>query len=198
MKKIINKILSLFPVIAFTLIFLAVIVTNIVKLNYDEVIVNVQQKVPKGAEEIFPVLKNYTDVNIKGEDILALKDNHLFLKFIAPKNELIIDNLYAFGLLICGLIIIYSFWNYNKEKPFAGKLSICIDNVGTILLLLWLVNCLRTFLFNKEVLSLTNHEYMYELPPFEKPEFWVAILLLRLAYVMKKGENLQQEQDLTV
>ena len=198
MKKTLKKILSLFTVISITLVFLAIVITNIVKLSPDEVIVNVHQKLPKGSVESFPIIKSYTNTSIKGEHILVLKENKLFLKFAAPKNELLMDNLYALAFFVCGLIIIYFFWNYNKEKPFTSRLSICLENMGTILILTFLLNSLRTHLFNKEVLALTNNEYIYKSLLFEKPEFWASVVLLRLAYVMKKGEKLQKEQELTV
>jgi hypothetical protein len=198
MKKILKKIRSLFSVIAFTLIFLAIVITNLVNLSSEEIMIDIQQKLPKHSVESFPVIKSYTNASIKGDHILVLKENKLLLKFVAPKNEWMMDNLYALAFFICGIIIIYFFWNYNKEKPFAGRLSICLDNIGTILLLTWMFNSVRTHLFNKQVLALTNNDYMYKSGAFEQPEFWISIILLRLAYVMKKGEKLQLEQDLTV
>lgn len=199
--KSISKINRVWLPFSLSLIMLTSVIINIASpaLNYN--LIPVVKKEGSVSDSAYlaslPLIQKFEKVTVFGNHIIRTRNNS-FLNFIAPKTSFITDNLYAFSLFICGLIITFSFWNYDKEKPFTGRLSSCMNKVAVILFITWLLNQLRSYLFNKEILTLTKNEYTYESFLFEKPEFWVSLILFRLVYVMKKGEKIQQEQDLTV
>ena len=196
-----NKAKRIFIPFCLGLTFLAVTVINIVSpsTNFNLIPVITKQGLKSDSAFVIslPLIKQYELATVKGEAVMVMKKNSL-LNFIAPKSELVIDNLYALaGILIC-LIFCINFWNYDERKPFTVKLYNTIQWIQGILFLTWILNSVRHLIVRKSILEITNNEYSIENFPFTKPEFWLFVLITALAKIIKKGIQIQKEQELTV
>lgn len=124
-----------------------------------------------------------------------------FQRFIAPNDNYQYDNLtllFVISILIATTIFV------NKEKKtgiFNAKLSKSIMIVFFIALAFLWLKIFRDVYFDLMLEKITEDKYVILNKPntlFKSMEFWIIILCGAFAYILKKGERLKEEQDLTI
>lgn len=199
MKTTVQKIASRFLLILFIIISLVVIIENVITPD---------------KEIILPVASNSSNMKTisssdKGEivfdkaqieirQVIRWTEKNWWAKFIAPKDLFLTDSIYAFIILSCGTILLFATWYTGKEKPYSGNLSSALDWMSFLCLIGWVIVYFRATYFSSMVSSLTENRYSYAFNVFQEAILWISFPLQTLAYIIKRGENLQQEQDLTV
>jgi hypothetical protein len=121
--------------------------------------------------------------------------DYLILQRVAGKS--IIDCLFY---LLIGYLIFRSVQKITDERSFSDKL---LRTFGTIGLLLFVFPVLRGWLdiIIAEPLLKTRTNNMFELvsnSPFETDYIIAVSIILMLLYFLKKGKQLQEEQELTI
>lgn len=196
-----NRFRRLYLPVAFILLLITVIITNVVSpttnFNFVPIVAKHGMKSDSSYLNSLPVLKQYQKATIYGEHIMVIKFNDM-VNFISPKTTIAIDNLYALsGILIC-LVFCVNFWKYDESNPFTSKLLKTIFWIEKILLVTWLINIIRHRAIRNTILKMTNNEYTLDFVPFANPEFWLYIFTVAFAKIIQQGVRLQQEQALTV
>lgn len=200
MKKF-NAARRLFLPIGLLLIFFSSIIINIASPSTNFNLIPVIKKTGLKSDSAFlsslPIIQEYDKVTVYGEAVIRMKKNSL-INFIAPKTELFTDNLYALAGISTCLIFCINFWHYNKSKIFTKKLLNTILWIQIVLTLTWILNIIRYSTMRSYFQQITNNEYSFDNFPFSKPEFWLLLLFVAFAKIVKHGIQIQQEQDLTV
>ncbi len=196
-----NKVRLLLLAIVLLLMFFTSIIINIFSPSTNFNLIPVIKKTGLESDSAFlaslPLIQEYDKVIVYGEAVIRMKKNSL-INFIAPKTELFTDNLYALAGIFTCLIFCINFWHNNESKLFNKKLLNTIFGIQIVLFLTWILNIIRYSSMRSYFLQITDNEYSFDNFPFSKPEFWLLLLFIAFAKIVKHGIQIQQEQDLTV
>jgi len=130
---------------------------------------------------------------------VIIRNPDFLINFLAPDELFIMDNLRLLFFGIGGIILVITFWNFSYERPFTKQttLGIKLLTIGFFVFIssqllrnAWLIDYLK---------QRTGKEFELDtLNIFYNLEFWLGFIFLRITKIFKKGQKLQQEQDLTV
>lgn len=150
-------------------------------------------------DSVRPLIKNYEISEVRSKPEIIIKKPSLFLALLWPREKNTMDSLYAFFILTMAIIALVKLWNFDYTKPFMYNLAKTSRWVAWLMLSFWAIDLIRVLWFDNLVISLTNDEYYYVNPVHYLPlQLWIGIILFRLSQLIKKGEDLQKEQELTI
>jgi hypothetical protein len=131
---------------------------------------------------------------------ITFKNLSYWQSFLYPNNHFVFDRFYMlFAAIVCG-ILIYLVYTEHKKGVFATNVSKYTKVLGTIFGIMLLLNIFRWMYLQEKIFDATKDDYdlFTKLDQFYLPEFWLMIALGVMTNVIKKGERLQNEQDLTI
>ncbi len=149
--------------------------------------------------ESVPLLSK-TSVHISSSATITFKDVSFLKTFLYPDKYFITDRFYLlFAILICGIIIYLIYYEHNKGV-FNTNILKYTKALTVIFTVMFILNILRWRYVQNQITDATSNEYRFftTLDQFYRPEFWLMAALGIITYILKKGEKLQEEQNLTV
>jgi hypothetical protein len=167
--------------------------------------------IEKGANDFFYPLKKVnldapvpisfsTKVDISSSAIIRFKDVPFLKTFLYPDKYFITDRFYLlFAMLICS-VIIYLIYYEHKKGVFNTNVLKYTKALTIVFTLMFTLNFFRWRYVQNQIADVTSNEYRLftTLDQFYRPEFWLMVALGIITYILKKGERLQNEQDLTI
>jgi hypothetical protein len=150
-------------------------------------------------DSVRPVIKEYSSTTIRSIPSLfedSEKSNSHLSNWIEPRQNIPDAALF----LIVSIVCIVSFWKFDFRQPFDGKLSKTLFLVGLIFWIFLPIDMLRTYIMDIIIRKKTNDDYTYVNPylDIDYLKVFVGAILIRVAKIVRKGETLQKEQELTV
>jgi hypothetical protein len=152
----------------------------------------------KENKKALDTIASFQNIKILGPGEIIIEQPSIKVRLLAPHDLLIADPLYCIIIIIVCIILLFTFWNFSFKNPFLKQTFHGIRLITWAMGIFMTLNHFRYFWFITEVQKLTHGLYEYKTFIFQRPEFWLFMILYRLVYVFKKGYNLQREQELTV
>lgn len=186
------------------IISVASLIQNFTELGKNGIVVPVRQinfaKQFYHADSLRSDINNYKYATIKSSPVILIERPGILLKLLAPYAEPFpFDPLFSLLTIIISLTAMLFLWNSNFNQLFVGNFSKTFFWAAIFCLSFWLINLLRLYWFNNQVRHLTNDQYTYKfIYKFDHIEVWFGVLFGLLSFIIKKGESLQKEQELTV
>src|SRR6185436_5067203 len=97
-----------------------------------------------------------------------------FLSLLMPSSNILQDPFYNLLFLLVGIISLLAVWRFEFNKPFKGKLGGAVLWVSLMCLGFWLLNSLRVYWVDRQIMRITNDQY--EFPRFflNRIELWIG------------------------
>ncbi len=153
----------------------------------------------KTVDETVSIVSNNTFDILNGA-IITFKDISFLKSFVYPTKYFLTDRFYLlFAILICCMLI-YLIYSEKKNGVFSNSILRYINYLTKVFIVMFILNTARWFYIQNKIEHATNDAYeLYAfIDQFYRPEFWLMAVLGIITYILKKGEKLQEEQNLTV
>lgn len=191
------------PVILFTLL-LAVILVNLIQNEKRDYKYSILPSSYKQLRKLDSGCVRYLDstslYSVKKEYKIAFKSIPFSKSLFFPEKYFILDSFYLlFGLVITA-ILIFTIVKQHRNGIFGSNIAFYTKLLKVVFGIMFVANLLRNLWLRYYIKKVTNGVYIITEPfdQFLMPEFWIFTTLVIVTYILKKGETLQKEQDLTI
>jgi hypothetical protein len=149
-------------------------------------------------DSIRPLIKYYSQTEIRGFPTLTKRDAGPGFTVV----NLIVqyDLLNALMYFLIMIVLSVNTWNLNLEKPFTGNLGKTLYKISTILFIFWLLEFAKNYSVDLFVKNKTDGDYRYEdfFNSFNSASLWLGAIFFQFSQIVKSGEKIQKEQELTI
>lgn len=130
---------------------------------------------------------------------IAFKKPSFIKSFLYP-DHFMTDTFYQLCCIIICIIIITIKYKEHKRGIFTAKLSKYTKVLAIIFMVIFFLNSFRWTYLSHQISKITNNSYRIDFisDQFYKPELWLFLVLGIITQILKKAEDIQQEQDLTI
>jgi|CXWL01.1.fsa_nt_gi hypothetical protein len=142
------------------------------------------------------------------ENVYIEKENTRFIRFekpqllfslFKPDKIFIFDNLYCMLVLSLCVLLFIRISRLNHSSLFGDAALDTIKFSAILVVLFWLIDYGRHLLITNYIEKITENKYTLEKRSlFNSPLYLVTILLLIFRNIIKSGNYIQKDQDLTI
>jgi hypothetical protein len=146
------------------------------------------------------VLKKEANYLIQQEQQIVLTKLNFFQTFIAKDNDPLNDTVSLLYFKIILAFITYWYYKFNETNAFKTNFSKSLYWLGILLISFSIIDWVRTYYWQTVLIQQTKGLYLIKQRYFHWIDFkfLIGIILIWLHKIFKKGEQLQQENDLTI
>ena len=151
-------------------------------------------------------IKTYKDFTVDNSTYVTGIEGTLYYKTASFAEMLLFRKIGGqsivdyFFFVVIGLILFFSIRKITDKKTFSEKIIKTFVSIGLLLLIFPRFNSyFESLAVEKLLLQKTNNMFELANIPFLQTNYFVAVsIILMFLYFLKKGSQLQEEQDLTV
>jgi hypothetical protein len=143
----------------------------------------------------------YPACTLKQIGALHISHPTILQQTLFPDSVLGIDLVTLLCICLGCILIVLIIPKFNENNLFRNDISLLISILGYLMIFHSVFTIYRMVAYiPNEIALLTNHEYVTQskFPIFVFAEAYLGLLVIAIAYMFKRGLQLQEELDLTV
>ena len=143
-------------------------------------------------------IEKYHDASIiRKPSLIYIQNPTLTTQLLAPRS-FFIDPVNSIMLIVYSILVALFFWDFSYDNPFTQRTLKGLKLTLVITFFFMIGDFWRNEWFNNENEFITSGQYYYNKRGVSFVIGVLAFVLLRLIWILKKGNELKVESDLTI